>query len=586
MRDAREIVRASADIVRVVSDYVSLRGSGKNLTGLCPFHSEKTPSFSVSPEKQIFHCFGCGEGGDVFQFVKLIEQVTFPESIRIVADKCGIPMPRISAGEARGAKERESLVELYERAAAFYRKRLKAPDARAAREILERRQIRPEFIVRFGVGFAPQSGLLGELGPSDPVGTGLFLKNDTGQVYDRFRRRLMFPIWNERGKVIAFGGRIIGEGQPKYLNSPESPLYSKSGVLYGLHLARNAARQSGRMVIVEGYFDCLSLHQNGIENVVASCGTSLTARQADLVARSVPEVVVNYDPDAAGQNAAKRSIELLLERGLTVRILRLPGGLDPDDYVRREGADAYSRLLEAAPYFWEHLIRVARAESDLSRPEVKSRALGEIVGYLGHIDDRVVQLEICHAVAESFRIPEDLVLEQLRTARFGQGRERHRPAGFPEASGLRPAGNRKLTSAERQVILALEQEPGIAAALSRFLALETDFLEGAWAGRVIRRLILEPGESLGEVLEAAGDPDLARAVREAVLEPVPITTEMAIDSMGTIYQQYLENEERALREKLGQYTGPAPEALLRRQIEIVTEKSRLRDRPAGQTRTG
>ena len=570
MRDTRELVRASADIVRIVSDYVSLRGSGKNLTGLCPFHSEKTPSFAVSPDKQIFHCFGCGQGGDVFEFVKLIEQVTFPESIRIVAEKCGIPMPQMSPRESQAARERDSLVVLYERAARFYQKRLASSEAQAARDVLDARQIRREFVERFVLGYAPQSGLLGDLRPQDPVSTGLFSQNENGQVYDRFRRRLMFPIWSERGKVIAFGGRILGEGQPKYVNSSESPLYSKSRVLYGLHLARDAARKCGRMVVVEGYFDCLSLHQNGIENVVASCGTSLTSRQVDLLARSVSEVVVNYDPDSAGQNAARRSIELLLARGLTVRILRLPGGLDPDDFVRREGGDRYRRLLDAAPYFWEHLIEVARSESDLSRPEVKSALTGEILGYVAHIEDRVVQLEICRAVAESFRLPEDLVLGQLRRG------PRQSPPGSPRPSLPEEAG-RRLTSAEKQVILAIQQDPGIATTLGRFTELETDFLGEVWSGPLIRTLIASPGQRLEDALEATGDPHLASAVREATLESVPISPEAALSSMGRIYEVYLDKEEDTLRRELERYRpGPAPEALLRRRIEIVSEKSRLR----------
>jgi DNA primase len=577
MKDTREIVRASADIVRVVSDYVSLKTSGKNLTGLCPFHSEKTPSFSVSPDKQIFHCFGCGQGGDVFEFVKLIEQVTFPESIRIVAEKCGVPMPRVTALDSRAARERETLVGLYERAAAFFRTQLSAPEGRAARTVLEQRQIRRDFAERFGLGYAPGAGLLAELRPTDPIATGLFSKNDRGQVYDRFRRRLMFPIWNERGKVIAFGGRILGDGQPKYLNSPESPLYSKSGVLYGFHLARSAARQTGRMVVVEGYFDCLSLHQNGVENVVASCGTSLTSRQVDLLARAVPEVVVNYDPDSAGQNAARRSIELLLERGLTVRILRLPGGLDPDDFVRQKGGEAYRSVLDAAPYFWEHLIEVARSESDLSRPEVKSALTREILSYVAHIEDRVVQLEIARSVAESFRLPEDLVLEELRSssrksAPGAPGRRREPGTG---SSGKSQA--KKLSSAERQVILAVLQDPEVAERLGRFTEIDADFLGDTWSGPLIKRLIAQPEQDLEDTLVAVADPALAAAVREAMLEGVQISAETAVSSMGRLYQSFLDKEEAALQAELQRCgPGPAPEALLKRRIQIVTEKSRLR----------
>ena len=338
MNTFTEIVRHSADIVRVVSDYVSLKGGGSAFKGLCPFHSEKTPSFSVHREKQIFHCFGCGAGGDVFSFVMLAEKVSFPEAVRIVAEKCGVPIPAESGGEDKKYDERKQLFEIYDRAATYFQQKLSMEDALAARQVLEKRQIQPAYVERFRLGYAPAAGLMSYLRLKDPMASGLFTRNERGEVYDRFRRRLIFPIWNERGKTIAFGGRALtADAQPKYLNSAESPLYSKSYVLYALHLAREAAQKAGRLVVVEGYFDCLSLHQAGIENVVASCGTSLTQQQVAIMSRYVPEVVMNYDPDAAGQNAMRRSIDLLLAKGLRIRILKLGGGLDPDDFVRREG---------------------------------------------------------------------------------------------------------------------------------------------------------------------------------------------------------------------------------------------------------
>lgn len=565
MKNLAESIRFSADIARVVSDYVALKGSGNNLKGLCPFHSEKTPSFSVHCEKQIFHCFGCGVGGDVFKFVMLLEQVSFPESIKIVAEKCGVPVPKVSSGDDRASREREWLLDLNEKAAAYFCKKLDAPEGRAARQILERRGIRPEFVERFGLGYAPPSGLLKLLHPKDPSRTGLFIQNDRGETYDRFRRRLMFPIWNERGKVIAFGGRIVGDGTPKYLNSPESALYSKSFVLYGLHLARNEARKSGRLVIVEGYFDCLSLHQNGIENVVASCGTSLTSKQVAVLSRYVPEIVINYDPDAAGQSAARRSIELLLERGLTVRILSLPGGMDPDEYVRKEGADAYRRQLDGAPYFWEHLIGEARASGKLAQPEFKSRIVAEITGYVGHVPDRVVQLEVARAIAESFSLPHEVVLEQLRSHK----------KGVPLAPSP-PQATRKLTLAEKQIIQALLQDPGIAERLGRFL--ENDFLGEIWSGPLLERLIGERISDVENALEGIADEELRQEVRVAALEPFgQILPEVAIVSMGQLYQEHLVNKEKEIREQLKEFDpGTAPADLLEKQMAIATEKSRLK----------
>ena len=435
MRNFSDTVRDSADITRVVSDYVALKGAGNALKGLCPFHSEKTPSFTVNREKQLFYCHGCKVGGDVFEFVKMVERVTFPEAVRIVAEKSGIPIPAET-----GITD--------EKAAAYFRKMMSSDEATAAREVLNKRKINAEFADRFGLGYAPMAGLLNYLKPRDPVGSGLFVKNDRGEVYDRFRRRLMFPIWNERGKVIAFGGRALGDAPPKYLNSAESSLYTKSYVLYGMHLARGSAQKMGRMVVVEGYFDCLSLHQNGIENVVASCGTSLTPHQVALAARYVPEVVMNYDPDAAGQTAMRRSIELLLAKNLRVRILKLPQGLDPDDFVRQEGGEVYGRLLQAAPYFWQYLISEAGRNFNLDDPAMKGAAVRDVLEFVAKIQDGVERLEVAKAVAEAFKVPEALVLDRLKLT----GR---RPDLMPLSRPAVVAASRRLLEAEKQLIQAL-----------------------------------------------------------------------------------------------------------------------------------
>lgn len=565
MRNFSETVRLSADIVRVVTDYVALKGAGNTFKALCPFHSEKTPSFSVHREKQIFHCFGCGVGGDVFKFVMLAEKVTFPESVRIVAEKCGIPIPLEPEKDDQQAVERKRLLDLYERASNYFCEMLECEDGWRARQILEERKVRREFARKFRLGYAPQSGLLNALRPADPVSTGLFVKNEQGEVYDRFRRRLMFPISNDRGRTIAFGGRIIGEGQPKYLNSPESLLYSKSFVLYALHLAREAARKVGRMVLVEGYFDCLSLHQSGFENVVASCGTSLTSQQVAVLARYVPEVVMNYDPDSAGQSATRRSIELLLDRGLRVRILKLPGGLDPDDFIRKEGSESYSRLLANGPYFWEYLVAEAASRSDLGRPEVKARVVGDILHYVARIQDSVEKLEVGRAVAERFKLPEGVVLARLEEER--QGSKPHPAPGV--------SATRKLTLAEKQVIQALLQNPQIAGSLERFL--EDAFLSGIWSGPVLKRMITNPSENVETVLDNLEDQDLQREVRAAVLEPFPkIAPEVAMVSMGQLYQEHLTRQEKEIREQLKKYgSGAAPAELVRKQMEIAVEKSRL-----------
>lgn len=573
MKNTSETVRESADISRVVSDYVALKGTGSTLKALCPFHSEKTPSFTVHRDKQFFHCFGCGVGGDVFKFVMLAEKVTFPESVRIVADKCGIPLPADSGPVDRNAEQRKELLEIHEKAGAHFRKMLAGDEAAPARQVLEKRQVNAVFAERFGLGYAPATGLQAHLRPKDPTGTGLFVKNDRGETYDRFRRRLMFPIWNERGRIIAFGGRALADAQPKYLNSAESLLYTKSYVLYALHLAREASQKAGRMVVVEGYFDCLSLHQNGIENVVASCGTALTPQQVGLMARFVPEVVMNYDPDAAGQNAMRRSIELLLAKNLRVRILKLPGGLDPDDFVRNEGGDAYRRLLDGAPYFWQYLIADAGQRFDLEKPELKAAAVRDVLDSVRKIEDRVEQLEVAKAVAEGFKVPENLVLERLNLAA-------RKPDLHPVRRASPPPAARKLPQDEKQLIQALLQNPEVVKALEPLK--ENEFWQEVWSWPVVSRLIDQP-DSVEAALDGVEDDQLASEIRGAVIEmPGQLSVDHAIASVYKLYDAHLSRKEREVREQLKNCGAQgAPAELLQRHQEIVLERNRIKKGSAG-----
>ena len=573
MNQFTETVRNSADIVRVVSDYVSLKGAGNAFKGLCPFHSEKTPSFSVHREKQIFHCFGCGAGGDVFSFVMLAEKVSFPEAVRTVAEKCGVPIPAALGLDDKKFDERQHLFEIYERAASYFHQKLSADEAAPARQVLEKRQIQPQYLERFRLGYAPAAGLSNYLRLSDPVGSGLFVKNDGGEVYDRFRRRLMFPIWNERGKTIGFGGRALVDAQPKYLNSPESPLYSKSHVLYALHFARDVAQKAGRLVVVEGYFDCLSLHQAGIENVVASCGTSLTQQQVAIMSRYVPEVVMNYDPDAAGQNAMRRSIDLLLGKGLRIRILKLSGGLDPDDFVRKEGAEVYKRLLANAPYFWQYLMAEAARHYDLNEPAMKATAVQDVVQHVAKIQDRIEQLEVARALAEGFKVPESAILERLRLTPRPPD---IRPA-VPSKGMIEP--ERKLTLAEKQLIHALIQEPEIAKHLQA--SLQGDFLSEVWSAPVLRNITNNPGGNVENALEDISDEELRKQVRAALLEPFGrVSADEALASVKRLNDAYHVKKIGEIRERLKQYNGSdgAPPELvetMERHMKIIAEKSRV-----------
>jgi DNA primase len=418
-------VKQQADIVRVVGEYVRLKKSGQNFSGLCPFHSEKTPSFAVHPVKQIYHCFGCGAGGDVFKFVMEMDKITFPESVRAVAEKCGIAIPRAkerTPEERRQNQQRTSLVELHREAAAFFVQQLNAtPEGRAAKAYLLDRGLDSEAMARFGIGFAPSGGeaLLRAFKQKYPEkaleASGLFSRDQNGRLFDRFRRRVMFPIANDSGKIVAFGGRALGDDLPKYLNSPETPIYTKSNILYHLDRAKESLRQRDFAVLVEGYMDAIAVARAGISNVVASCGTSLTEPQVKLLNRFTRRIIVNYDPDTAGQAATERSLAILLEQGAEVRVLALPGGKDPDSFIRSEGTAAYTKLLNEAPPYVDYLISRAR-KMDMSTGEGKLRAVNFLMPYVQRVPDRILRSEWATRIAQQLRIEEPVLRESMRKA--------------------------------------------------------------------------------------------------------------------------------------------------------------------------
>ncbi len=425
-----ERVKQQADIVRVVGEYVRLKKSGQNFTGLCPFHGEKTPSFAVHPTKQIFHCFGCGKGGDVFSFVMEMEKCQFPEAVRIVAEKCGISIPQPkeqSAEERKENQQRSLLVEMHREAQVFFVKQLETTgEGRAARAYLEDRGLDKDAIARFGIGYAPSGGdgLLRYLKQKYPdnllAESGLVSRDQNGErLFDRFRRRITFPIANESGKIVAFGCRALGDEQPKYLNSPETPIYSKSNVLYHLDRAKDALRREDFAVLVEGYMDAIAVARAGISNVVASCGTSLAEPQIKLLARFTKRVIVNYDPDAAGQAATERSVGLLLEHDFEVRVLALPAigdkKADPDLYIREKGVEAYVKALkESAPYV-DYLIGRAR-QMDLTTGEGKLRALNYLLPYVQKIPNRLLRSEWATRISQQLRIDEPVLRAALSKA--------------------------------------------------------------------------------------------------------------------------------------------------------------------------
>jgi DNA primase len=565
-----ERVKQQADIVRVIGEYVRLKKSGANFTGLCPFHQEKTPSFAVHPVKQIYHCFGCGAGGDVFKFVMEMDKSTFPEAIRTVAEKCGIAVPKPrerSPEEGRENQQRSALVEMHRETAAFFARSLHdTAEGKVAAAYLEDRGLDSEAMKRFGLGFAPSSGdaLLRFLKQKYPEKlldvSGLVARDQSGRAYDRFRRRIMFPIANEAGKVIAFGGRAMGDDTPKYMNSPETPIYTKSTVLYHLDRAKEALRQSDFAVLVEGYMDAIAVARAGMANVVASCGTSLAEPQIKLLGRFTRRVIVNYDPDTAGQVATERSIALLLESEFDVRVLTLPGKADPDKFLKEQGVDAYRNLLAQSPPYLDYLIGRAR-QMDRTTAAGKIAALNFLMPYVQRLPNRLLRSEWATRIASELRVDEPVLREALRRA----AAER-RSEVKPNASLLGPA----VKPAERQIIRMLVEADGFREKLAR--ALVSDALHrGLESERLVELLISKVGEHPdAATLAAALEERERRLLFEVLFEPVPEPTwDDAESCLSVLRNRRVEEELAALQKKIeSKPTTDELRGLLTRRLEL------------------
>ncbi len=432
--DFAQNVKQQADIVKIIGEYVRLKKAGaQNFSGLCPFHSEKTPSFSVHAGRQFFHCFGCGQSGDVFTFVQKIENVSFPEAVRSVAQKCGIPLPKRefhSPEEAAEHRQRSKLIELNEAAAQWFQEQLRSGEGAAARAYLTGRGLDDKGIDRFRIGYAPDSfhALRDRLQSSADLdalrSSGLFSWKEqedgtAGPIYSRFRKRITFPIANEAGRIIAFTARAIESGDkagPKYINSPETPLYSKGQILFNLDKARQAIREADFAVLVEGQMDCISAYLAGITNVLATSGTAFTEMQARLLGRYSKRVIVNFDPDTAGANAAEKSIGLLTEEGFEVKVITLEGGLDPDRYIRERGVKAYMEALRGARRYEDYLIERARTLFPPRSPEAKVKALNYLLPHIRRVPNRIARDEFASNAAHALGIDSSLVREELKQA--------------------------------------------------------------------------------------------------------------------------------------------------------------------------
>jgi DNA primase len=480
-------VRSAADIVTVISDSVSLRKAGAKYKGLCPFHGEKTPSFTVDKDKGFFHCFGCNAGGDVFKFVELQDKVSFGEAVRILANRFGITIPELEGGgeQRETAAEREALVKIHEVALVYFREQLASPAGERWRDyLLKERGLKQETIDQLQIGWAPPSRdtlrqrlLKAGFSPIQLVTSGLVSRRDDGNEIDRFRNRLMIPIARDTGTVIAFGGRALeADQQPKYLNSPETPIYTKSRTLYGLNLTKGQVRKGNFALIVEGYFDFAQVHQAGGFPVLATCGTALTSQQAQMLRRFAAKAVLCYDADRAGQTAAERSSELLVSEGFDVNVVQLPGGEDPDTFIQKRGRDAFVGELKRSRPYLEYLLDRAAAEHDLSRDDSRRDFLRKMLGVAARIPDPAVRDQFADRLAHKARVTEGVVRAEIRKA--AAARKTDLPAErVPTLQG-------HIRKAEKALIWTLVHHPAEAVAALR--GLESDDLKGLSTENLLR----------------------------------------------------------------------------------------------------
>ncbi|BCV25619.1 MAG TPA: DNA primase [Firmicutes bacterium] len=587
-------VRAANDIVAVVSDYVRLKKVGHNFVGLCPFHNEDTPSFNVNREKQMFYCFGCNVGGDVFEFVRQREKVDFPEAVRLLAERAHLPLPARSRREERRQEERDELYYANALAAEYFRAQLTRPGGEAAREYLARRGVTLEVAEDFGLGYAPPAweGLLSHLksrgvSAATAVRAGLAVPRPQGDgAYDRFRGRLMFPIRDLRGRVCAFGGRVLGPGEPKYLNSPETPVYSKGRTLYALERARSSIEKEDRVLVVEGYLDALTCHQYGFTWAVASLGTALTRDQVELLKRFSNNVYIGYDADAAGQAATVRGLELTRAAGCRVRVLKVPVGKDPDEFLHSEGKEAFAALVAAAlplpDYHYQRLL--ARHGKDTLEGRV-AVAQG-MAPVLAGIESAVEREEYTRRVAQDLGLRMEALAAEIRRAARAPSAEGRPPAGGRAGRpSLVPAAGQAaaaaLTGLVQLFVFAPETRPAIAAALPPGGLGETP---PAVVLRALLNLYQEGSTdfSLPEISRRLPDQAARECLAQVAVRPAPVgeTEGLLADYLRFLQRLFLEQEIGRLRKEIISLNraGKNEESanLIRRLNDLLREANRLK----------
>jgi DNA primase len=566
-------VRRTADIVQVVSDHVALKKMGASWKGLCPFHQEKTPSFNVRPESGFFHCFGCGAGGDVFKFVMLHDRFSFPEAAESLARRFGVAVPETRAEAGTDRKEREEILALTEAAAQHFTRTLWTPAGTKAREYLLGRGFKKETLEKIRAGAARDAwddllgALRGRFSPGALLTAGLVLeRQDRSGYYDRFRNRAVFPIVNESGRVVAFGARSLDGSEPKYLNSPETPVYQKSRTLYGLFGAKDAIRKEGRIVLMEGYLDVARALEGGLEEVVATCGTALTPGHARLLRRFTERVILNFDQDDAGQKAARKSLEILLDEGMRVHVVELPAGHDPDTYLKAEGAAAYRARLAEAPEAVEWLANRAAAENDTRTPAGKAGYLQALLPVLLKVESAVERSAWVTRIAERGGLDEAAARDELRRARGGA---RGAPAVVVAPAAKAVASAPKLLQAEKLFLSAMMRgAPGLDEVLGELGPGDFEGLAGAEAFRAAKAIYLR-GESVTapRLLDEVQDPEIRGLLTRIASEEQPEVPQSTAECVRELRHVGLKRRLHEIQRALERESGDT-DALLREMNEI------------------
>ena len=538
-------IRQAADIVDIASLYTALKRRGRKHVGLCPFHSEKDPSFTVDSEKQLFHCFGCGVGGDVFTLVMEKENLTFPEALNYLAEKYHIPLPQKTRLSPELQKLEEKVYKVNELALAFYRRNLfQTKEGEAALAYLKKRSLSSDTLETLKVGYAPNSwnALLGHFQgrgtePALLEKAGLVLPSQKkSEYYDRFRGRIIFPIFGLTGKIVAFGGRTVAEATPKYLNSPDTPVYSKGKTLYGLNWTKEAVREAGELILVEGYTDFASLYQAGIRNAAASLGTALTPHQVGLARRFAPRIIINYDGDPAGQNAALRAIPLCFEKAVQTQVLILPQSLDPDGFVRKFGHEPYLDLAGKSASGLQFLVDMTVRTGRMNVPEEKSRIIRSIVTELNKIPDSIVRSEYLRQASDYLGVEESLLRQII---------EKPAPGKTGEEKVL-------LFPAEKRLLQILLEDQELAADLLKQVE-EEDFrgLRSEAALVFLLDCARKGKRVLFSELSSAVGPELWGQVSEMMQERSGRgTPEEALDCLQTLRKTALAGRLRALQKEI------------------------------------